>query len=80
MVFFIDYIAIKDLINKKNFNSNIAPYILLFREFNYKIEYKSRRLHNQVNHLLRLEEKWSPIPIDDNLVDESLFIISIHFT
>jgi hypothetical protein len=40
MVFFVDHMALKYLVNKPNFNGRLARWILLLEQFDYTMEYK----------------------------------------
>lgn len=40
MVFFVDHMALKYLVNKPNFNGRLARWIFLLEQFDYTIEYK----------------------------------------
>jgi hypothetical protein len=49
---------------------------LLLEEFDYTVEYKSGRMHLQTDHLSRLSDKIGENPVDDRLVDDSLFVVT----
>ncbi len=76
IVFFVDHMAIKYLVNKADLSGRIARWVLLLEEFDYTVEYKPGKLHHQADHLSRLSENLSPTPIDDGLIDEDLFTIT----
>ena len=69
VVFFVDHMAIKYLVNK-------ARWILLVEEFDYTVKYKPGRMHLQAYHLSRLSEDMGTIPIDDSLIDHRLFVVT----
>ena len=74
--FYVDHIAIRYLVNKPDLSGRLARWVLLLEEFDYQVEYKPGKMHKQADHLSRLSEEENKEPIDDNLVDESLFHIS----
>jgi len=77
VVFYIDHLAIKYLVNKADLSGRIARWVLLLSEFNqYKVEYKPDKMHLQADHLSQLKGEPSMEPIDDNLIDENLFTVS----
>jgi hypothetical protein len=53
-VFYVDYIALVYLINKPQFYSRIAKWLLLFLEYDFMIVYKPSRFHLMANALNRL--------------------------
>ena len=57
VVFFVDHMAIKYLVNKANLSGRLARWILLLEEFDYTVEYKPDRMHLQADHLFRLSEE-----------------------
>lgn len=57
VIFFVDYMVIKFLINKAELSRRLARWILVLEEFDYTVEYKSKRMHLQADHLYRLSEK-----------------------
>jgi hypothetical protein len=40
VVFFVDHMAIKYLVNKPDLSGRLARWVLLFQEFDYMVEYK----------------------------------------
>lgn len=56
IVSFLDHMAIKFLVNKPELSGRLARWILLLKEFNYTVEYKSGWMHLQADHLSRLTE------------------------
>lgn len=76
VVFFVDHMAIKYLVNKPDLSGRIARWVLLLEEFDYTVQYKPGRKHLQADHLSRLPGEPNSTPIDDNLVDENLFLAS----
>ena len=76
VVFFVDHMAIKYLVNKPELSGRLARWILLPEEFDYTVEYKPGRMHLQVDPLYRLSEEMGTIPIDDSLMDDRLFVVT----
>ena len=50
--------------------------VLLLEKFDYTVEYKSRCMHLQADHLSRLSEDMGTTPIDDSLIDDRLFVVT----
>ena len=69
--------AIKYLINKVELSGMLARWVLLLEEFDYTVEYKPGRMHLQADHLSRLSERMGESPINDRLVDEIFFMITV---
>ena len=76
MLFFVDHMAIKYLVNKSELSGRLARWVLLLEEFDYTVEYKPDRMHLQADHLSKLSEDMETHPIDDNLIDDRLFVVS----
>lgn len=76
VVFFVDHMAIKYLVNKADLSGRIARWVLLLEEFDYTVEYKPGKMHHQADHLSRLSETIGSAPIEDGLIDEELFTIT----
>ena len=76
VVFFVDHMAIKYLVNKAELIGRLARWGLLLEEFDYTVEYKPGRMNLQANHLSRLSKMMGENPIDDRLVDDNLFMIT----
>ena len=76
VVFFVDHITIKYLVNKAELNGILARWVLLLEEFYYTVEYKPGRMHLQANHLSTMLEKMGESPIEDKLVDDNLFVVT----
>ena len=56
VVFFVDHMAIKYLVNKPELSGRLARWVLLLEEFDYTVEYKLGRMHLQAIHLSRLSK------------------------
>lgn len=78
LVFFVDHMAIKFLVNKSELNGRLARWVLLLEEFDYKIVYKPGRMHLQADHLSRLSELVGTTSIDDDFVDKNLFVVTAY--
>ena len=76
VVFFMDHLAIKYLVNKVKLSGRLTRWILLLEEFDYTVEYKPGRMHLQADHLSRLSEMMGDSPIDDRLVNNNLFVVT----
>ena len=61
IVFFVDHMAIKYLVNKAELSGRLARWVLLLEEFDYTVEYKPGRMHLQADHLTRSSEKWERV-------------------
>ena len=75
VVFFVDHMTIKYLVNKAELSGRLARWVLLLEEFDYTVEYKLDCMHLQADYLSRLSEEIGKSPVDDRLVDENLFVI-----
>ena len=76
VVFFVDQMAIKFLVNKTELSSRLGRWVLLLEEFDYTIEYKPGRMHLQADHLSRLSDEVGSSPVDDSLKDDNLFLVT----
>ena len=68
VVFFVDHMAIKFLVNKTKLSGSLAGWVLLLEKFDYTVEYKRGRMYLQADHLFRLSEEVGFSPIDDSLM------------
>ena len=76
VVYFMDYMTIKYLVNKPDLSGKLARWIFLLEEFDYTMKYKPGRIHLQADHLSRLSEDMGTHPIDNSLIDDILFVVS----
>jgi len=76
VVFFVDHMAIKYLVNKAELSGRLARWVLLLEEFDYTVEYKPGRMHLQADHLSRLSEEVGDSPVSDRLIDDTLFVVT----
>jgi hypothetical protein len=63
--FYVDHVALMDLVNKPQVFSKLARWLLLFLEYNFKIVYKPSGSHLMVNALSTLPNQTKPIGIHD---------------
>ena len=76
VVFFVDHMTIKYLVNKAELSGRLARWVFLLEEFDYIVEYKPGRMHLQADHLSRLSEVIGTSPIDDRFIDDNLFLVT----
>ena len=76
VVFFVEHMTIKYLVNKSELSGRLARWVLLLKEFDYTVDYKPCRMHLQADHLSRLSERTRESPIDDRLVDDNIFVVT----
>ena len=76
VLFFVDRMVIKYLVNKPDLSGKLARWILLLEEFDYIVEYKPGRIHLQADNLSRLSEDMGTTPIDDSLMKDRLFVVT----
>jgi hypothetical protein len=77
MVFFVDHMALRYLVNKPDLSGRLTCWIFLLEEFDYIVEYKPGRMHKQAYHLLRLSKDLCSLPLEDDLPYASLFAINV---
>ena len=76
VVFFVDHMAIKYLVNKHELSGRLGRWILLLEEFDYTVEYKLGRMHLQAVHLSRFSEDMGTHSIDNSLIDDRFFVVT----
>ena len=76
VIFFVDHMVIEVLVNKAELSGRLVRWILLLEEFDYTVEYKSRRMHLPADHLSRLSNEAGSSPVDDSLRDDNLFLVT----
>lgn len=76
VVFFVDHIAIKYLVNKAELSGRLTRWVLLLEELNYTAEYKLGHMHLHDDHLSRLSKKMGVSPVDDRLIDDNFFVVT----
>ena len=75
VIFFMDHMALRYLVNKPDLSGRLARWILLLTEFDYTIQYKPGKMHLQVDHLSRLSEEVATEEVDDEFPDGRLFTV-----
>ena len=75
VVFFVDHMAIRYLVNKPKLSGQLARWVLLLTEFDYTLQYKPGKKHLQADHLSRIFTELSSTNIDDEFPDARLFAI-----
>ena len=73
VIFFVDHMALRYLVNKPDLSGRLARWILLLTEFDYTVQYKPGKTHLQADHLSRLSEEIGTEEIDDKFPDGRLF-------
>ena len=62
--------------NKTQLSGRLARWVLLLTEFDYSVQYKPGKMHNQADHLSRLSTELATEPIDDEFPDGLLFALT----
>jgi hypothetical protein len=75
VVFFVDHMAIRYLVNKPELSGRLARWVLLLMEFDYTVQYKPGKQHLQADHLSQLSTELNPTDINDEFPDGKLFAI-----
>jgi hypothetical protein len=75
VVFFVDHMALRYLVNKPELSGRLARWILLLSEFDYMVQYKPGKMHLQADHLSRLSSNVNKEDMDDEFTDDQLFAI-----
>ena len=75
VIFFVDHMALRYLVNKPNLSGRLARWILLLTEFDYSVQFKPGKMHLQADHLSRLSEEVGTEEIDDEFPDGRLFTV-----
>ena len=73
--FHIDHDALKYMINKPQLSGRIARWVLLLQEFDFTINVRPGKIHQNADFLSRLSETVNPHSIDDSFPDAHLFNI-----
>lgn len=77
VVFFVDHLALRYMVNKPDLSGRVARWVLLLGELDYTVVYKPGRFHLQADHLSRISEKLGTEEIEDDLPDANLFSITV---
>jgi hypothetical protein len=70
VVFFVDHMALRYLVNKPELSGRLARWVLLLSEFDYMVQYKPGKMHLQADHLSRLSSDVSKEDMDDEFTDD----------
>ena len=73
VIFFVDHMALRYLVNKPDLSGRLARWILLLTKFDYTIQYKPGKMHLQADHLSRLSTEAGTEEMDDEFPDGQLF-------
>ncbi len=75
-VFYVDHMALVNLVNKPQVLGRITRWLLLlFLKYDFIVVYKPSKTHVVVDALLRLLNMIKPIGVFDQTIDASLFYI-----
>ena len=74
-VFFVDHQALMYLVNKPCAIGRIVWWFVILLEFDFTVAVKKGSTHQRVDHLSRIMTGESPIGVDDDLLDATLFAI-----
>ena len=75
VIFFVDHMALKYLVNKPDLSGRLARWILLLTEFDYTVQYKPGKMNLQADHLSRLSTETGSEEMDDEFLDGRLFAV-----
>jgi hypothetical protein len=73
VVFFVDHMALRYIVNKPNLSGRLTCWVLLLIEFDYIVKYKPGNLQKQVDHLSKLSIELDTGEINDDFLDTNLF-------
>ncbi len=73
--FYVDHMALEDLVNKPQVSGKLGKWLLLFLAYDFKIVYKPGRSHLMVDALIRLPNQTKPIGIHDQTCDVHMFTL-----
>ena len=74
-IFYVDHLALQYLVNKPQVSGRLARWLLLFLEFDFKVIYKSGKIHGVADALSRNEGAEPATGIPDQTTDAQLFSI-----
>jgi hypothetical protein len=77
VVFFVDHMALRYIVNKLDLNGRFARWVLLLTEFDYIVKYKPGSLHKQADHLSQLSIELGTSEIHDDFPNANLFSIGV---
>jgi hypothetical protein len=73
----VDDDTLKYLINKPQLSGCITKWVILLQECTYKIMVWLRKKHVNAEVLSRLNSKLGKVPIDDSLLNATLFVVDV---
>ena len=73
VIFFVNDMALRYLVNKPDLSGRLARWILLLTEFDYTVQYKPGKMNLQADHLSRLSTETGIEEMDDEFPDRWLF-------
>ena len=76
-VFYVDYDALKYMINKPQLSGRFARWMLLLQEFTFTIHVRLGKKHANADHLSRLTNELGGNPIPDSFPDANLFVVNV---
>jgi hypothetical protein len=72
-IFYVDHMALVNLVNKSHVSRRIARWLLLFLEYDFIVLYEPSRTLVVADALLRLLAITKPLGVPDQTIDASLF-------
>ena len=75
VIFFVDHMALRYLVNKPDLSGRLARWILLLTEFDYTVQYKPGKMNLQADHLSPLSTETGTEEMDDEFPDGRLFAV-----
>lgn len=76
-VFRVHHNAVKHMINKPQLNGCITRWVLLLKEFKFRVEIPVDKNHANVDHPSRLNEEFGTKVIDDSFPDAQISYINL---
>jgi len=79
---YTDHSALKYLVNKPVFGGKICRWLLLFKEYDFEVVVKPRRLNAGPDHLSRIKTGEEPTNLEEGLPNTHLFAVRVtdgHF-
>ena len=72
-VFHTDHSSLKYLVNKADLSGRIARWVLLLQEFDFTVEVRPGKHHDNADYLSRLPGEENEVRLDDDFPDEYIF-------
>lgn len=76
-VFHVDHYALRYLVQKANLPGRIARWMLLLQEFNFTVQTRAGKHHENADYLLRLHTGEREDTVADDFPDEDLFQLTV---